>query len=73
MSGDLQGSQTVLARRWSLRYGRHQLADFVRGRFRKGTMVSAHLDARYFSFSLNTIGAFQAPTPVLELKGSECV
>ena len=41
------------------------------GRFRKGTMASAHLDARYFSSSLYAIGAFQAATPVLELRGSE--
>ena len=35
------------------------------------TMASVHLDARHFSFSLYTTGAFQAATPVLELRGSE--
>ena len=43
------------------------------GKVRKGTMASAHLDARHFSFSLYTTGAFQAATPVLELRGSESV
>ena len=41
------------------------------GRVRKGTMASAHLDARHFSFSLYTTGAFQAATLVLELRGSD--
>ena len=36
----------------------------------KGTMASTYLDARHFSFSLYTTGAFQAATPVLELRGS---
>ena len=62
--------QTVLARltesqRW------HQFAGSVRGRFRKGTMASACLDARHFSFSLYTTGAFPAAAPVLEVRGSE--
>ena len=43
----------------------------VRGGFRKGTMASACLDARHFSFSLYTTGAFQAATLLLELRGSE--
>ena len=47
----------------------HQLAGSVEGRFRKGTMASVHLDARHFSFSLYTTGAFQAATLVLELRG----
>ena len=34
-------------------------------------MASACLDARYFNLSLYTTGAFQAATPVLELRGSE--
>ena len=37
----------------------------------KGTMASACLDARHFSFSLYTTGAFQATTLVQELRGSE--
>ena len=49
----------------------HQLADSVGGMFSKGTMASAHLDARHFSFSLYATGAFQVAAPVLELRGSE--
>ena len=50
----------------------HQLASSVAGGgFRKGTMASACLDARHFSFSLYTSGTFQAATLVLELRGSE--
>ena len=48
-----------------------QLTGSVWGGFRKGTMASAHLDAKHFSFSLYVTGAFQAATPVLELRGSE--
>ena len=45
----------------------------VWGGFRKGTMTSAHLDARHFSFSLYATGVFQAATLVLEPRsnGSE--
>ena len=49
----------------------HKLEGSVGGRFSKGTKTSACLDARNFSFSLYTTGAFQAATPVLELRGSE--
>ena len=49
----------------------HQLASSVGGGFTKGTMASARLDARHFSFSLSTTGAFQAATPVLEFRGSK--
>ena len=50
----------------------HQPAGSMGGRgFRKGTMASAQLDARHFSFSLYTFGAFQAATPVLELRRTE--
>ena len=49
----------------------HKLASSVGEGFRKGTMTSAHLDARYFIFSLYATSAFQAATLVLELKGSE--
>ena len=49
----------------------HQLAGSVEERFRKGTMASAPLDARHFSFSLYATGAFQAANLVLELTGSE--
>ena len=49
----------------------HQLAGSAMGGFRKGTMASAHLDARHFSFSQYATGVLQVATPVLELKGSE--
>ena len=63
-------SQIVLAR---LRESHtwHQLAGSVRGGFRKGTMASAHLDARHFSFSLYAASAFQAATLVSKLRGSQ--
>ena len=47
----------------------HQLASSLGEGSSKRTMVSAHLDARHFSFSLYTTGAFQAATLVLELRG----
>ena len=47
----------------------HKLEGSVGGRFSKGTKTSACLDARNFSFSLYTTGAFQAANLVLELKG----
>ena len=62
--------QTVLAR-WMESQIWHQLAGSVGGRFRKWTVASAHLDAIHVSFSLKGIGAFQAPTLVLDLRGSE--
>ena len=49
----------------------HQLASSVWGGFRKGTMASAGLDARHFSFSTYTTGAFQAAALVQELRGSK--
>ena len=49
----------------------HQLAGSVGGGFRKGTMSSACLDARHFSFSLYTTGAFQTATLLLELRRSK--
>ena len=48
------------------------LCGSVGGGFRKGTMASAHLDARYFSFSQYATGAFQAAILVLELRESKC-
>ena len=65
--------QTVLARLMECHIW-HQLAISVAllgERFRKWTMASAHLDASYFSSSLYTTGAFQAATPVLELRWNE--
>ena len=49
----------------------HQLIGSVWGGLSKGTIASARLDVRHFSFSLYTTGAFQAATLVLELRGSE--
>ena len=41
------------------------------GGSRKGIMAFTRLGARHFRLSLNTAGAFQAATWVLELRGSE--
>ena len=41
----------------------HQLAGSVGGGFSKGTMASACLDARHFSFSHYATGAFSAAAP----------
>ena len=49
----------------------HQLTGSVVGGFSKGTMASAHLDARHFSFSMCVTGDFQTATQVLEFRGSE--
>ena len=62
--------QTVLARLMESQIW-FQLAGSVGGGFRKGTVASAHLDARQFSFSHYATGAFQAAAPVLELRGRE--
>ena len=62
--------QTVLARLMESQIW-HQLSGSIGGGFRKGTMDSAHLDARHFSLSLYTTGAFQAATLLLEPRGSE--
>ena len=63
-------SQTVLARLIESQTW-HLLANSVRQRFSKGTMVSsAHLDVRHH-FLLCATGAFQAATVVLEFRGSE--
>ena len=61
---------TVLARLMESQMW-YQLAGFLGGRFRKGTMASARLDARHFSFSLYATCAFQAATPVPELRRSK--
>ena len=68
--GFSKAGQTVLARSMESRIW-HQLTGSVVGGFSKGTMASARLDARHFSFFLYTTGAFQAAAPVLELRGSE--
>ena len=69
-SGDSKAGQTVLARLMESQIW-HQLASSVGDRFTKGSMASAHLDDRHFSSFLYATGAFQAATPVLELRGSE--
>ena len=56
-----KAGQTVLARLMESQIW-HQFTDSVGGGFIKGTMGSACLDARYFSFSLYTNGDFQAAT-----------
>ena len=53
---------------WRLPIGSVALATFLSGR---KLSPSSCLDARYFSFSLYATDAFQAATPVLELRGSE--
>ena len=49
----------------------HLLTGSVGVGFRKGTMASAHFDAKPFSFSLYATGVVQAATPGLELRGSK--
>ena len=70
--GISKAGQTVLSRLMESQIW-CQLAGSVwgGGGFRKGTMASTCLDARHFSLSLYTTGAFQAATLVLELRGSE--
>ena len=50
---------------------RYQLSGSVGRALRKGTMASAHLDARHFSFSLYTTGTFQAAALFLEVRRSQ--
>ena len=61
---------TVLARLMESQIW-HQPIGSVGGRLSKGTMASPCPNARHFSLSIYTTGAFQAATPVLELRGSE--
>ena len=65
-----KAGQTVLARLMESQIW-HQLASSTGRGFREGTMASALLDARHFSSSLCTTGAFQAVNLVLELRWSE--
>ena len=63
VSGDLQGGSNSV----SQVDGVSDMAPaccLCGGGFAKGTTASAHLDARHFSSSLYTTGAFQAATPV---------
>ena len=55
--GISKAGQTVLARLMESQIW-YQFASSVGGAFRKSTMTFARLDARYFSFSLYTTGAF---------------
>ena len=71
VSGDLQGGANSV----SQVDGVSDMApacQFCGGGFRKGTMASTCLDVKHFSFSLcaTQLDAFQAATPVLELRGS---
>ena len=66
----IRQGQTALARLMDSQIWQ-QLASSVEGGLRKQTMAFAHLDARHFSVSLDTIGAFQAATLVLELRVNE--
>ena len=68
--GISKAGQTVLARLMESQIW-HQLAGSMGGAFRKGTMASAHLDARHFSLSLYTTSALQAATLVLEVRENE--
>ena len=68
--GISKASQTVLARLMESQIW-HQLASYVGRWFRKGTVASAHLNARHFSFSQYSTGTFQAVALVLELIGSQ--
>ena len=65
-----KAGQTVVARLMECQIW-YQRAGSVGARLRKGIIASTHPDARHFSLSLYTTGAFQAATPVLELRGSE--
>ena len=62
--------QTVFARMMGSQIW-HQGDRGVWEGFRKGTMASAYLDIRYFSFSLYTTSAIQVATLVPEFRGSE--
>ena len=53
-----KADQTILARLMESQI-RHQLVSSLGGGFRKGTMASTCLDARYFISSLCTTGTFQ--------------
>ena len=68
--GISKADQIVLARSMEPQIW-HQLAGSLGGGFRKGTMASVQLDARHFSFSLYTTGAFQTATLLLELRRSK--
>ena len=68
--GTSKAGQTVLARLMETGIW-HHLIGSVGGGCRKGTIGSAHLDARLLSLSLYATGAFQSVTPVLELRGNE--
>ena len=72
VSGVLQGGSNSVSQVDGLGYGTSLLALWGAG-FRKETIASACLEARYFSFSLYSTGAFQVATLVLELRRSESV
>ena len=70
--GISKAGHTVLARLMESQIW-HSFSSSVGGRFRKGTVTSAHLDGRHCSFSLYVTGAFQAAALELEFRGSQYV
>ena len=68
--GISKAGQIVLARLKEFQMWHQPTGSVVVG-FRKGTMASVCLDARYLCVSQHDTGAFQAATPVPELRGSE--
>ena len=65
--GISKAGQTLLAKLMESQIW-HQPIVSVGGGLSRGAMASAHYDARHFSLSLYTTGAFQAATLVLELR-----
>ena len=70
--GIFKAGQTIFARLMESQIWRQLIGSMGR-EFRKGTMASAHLDARHLSLPLHATGAPQATSLVLEPRGSESV
>ena len=73
VSGDLQGGSKSVSQidGVSNMASACCLCGSMEGGFRKGIMVTAHLDASHFSLSQYATGALQTATLVLELRGSK--
>ena len=71
--GIYRAGQQVLAMLMEYEIWHQPASSVVLPTFLSGRKLSpsSHIDARHFSCSLYATGAFQAATPVLELKGSE--
>ena len=72
--GISSAEQTVLARMMESQIWYLRLCGSVGEGSEKGQWPlssSSHIDVRHFSLSQYATGAFQAATPVLELRGSE--